>query len=237
MAAEIESILARLDFARLNDRAKAILVRHGALKRYRRRQTLWLKGGEPRGLYIIIDGEIRIVRGGERQHVVHMAGPGETVGEVPLFDGGTYPATAIAHTSTVCLFIDRDTIHVLLREDSGFAWELLARLSRRVRHLVDQLHRTTLWTVRSRLASHLLEHAARDARGRLRITLDSPQADLAEQLGTVREVLARELATLRRHGIVQNAGRRRLEVIDAESLELLAGGMDILTRRSQGRSH
>jgi CRP-like cAMP-binding protein len=37
-----------------------------------------------------------------RAHVVHEEGPGGTLGEVPLFDGGGYPATAIAQAATRC---------------------------------------------------------------------------------------------------------------------------------------
>ncbi len=229
----VEQIVDRLDtFTGLNVSARARIVRNAVLRWCDAGETLWLTGDTPRGLYVIVEGSIRIIRGiGGRQHVVHAEGPGATIGEVPLFDGGTYPATAVAAERTRCLFVPRDALLAAMGADPRLAWELLSQLGRRVRALVDQLYRTTLWTVRSRLAARLMARSV-DAGGSHTITLGSPQSALAEELGTVREVLARELATLRRHGVIRSVGKGKLEILKPEALTRLAGGDDVLTRRT-----
>ncbi len=228
----LEQIVNRLEpFTSLNVSARARIARNAVLRRFDAGETLWLTGDTPRGFYVIVEGCVRIVRGtGGRQHVVHAEGSGATIGEVPLFDGGTYPATAVAAEPTHCLFVPRDTLLAAMGADPQLAWELLSRLGRRVRGLVDQLYRTTLWTVRSRLAAYLMARSA-DTGGSRTITLGSPQTTLAEELGTVREVLARELATLRGHGVIRTVGRGKLEILKPEALSRLAGGDDVLTRR------
>jgi len=213
----------------LNADARALIERRGVIKRFKPRAVLWRAGDAPRGLYVIIEGCVRILGGDEtRQHVVHTAAAGATIGEVPLFDGGMYPATAMAQTATTCLFLDRQTILSAIQKDPTLALTLLSRLSQRVRYLVDQLRRSTLMTVRSRLASHLIR-LVRAENGLDVARLERSQAELAEHLGTVREVLARELATLRRYGIVRSLGYRAMEILDIEALRRLALGRVPLT--------
>ena len=66
--------------------------------------VLWTAGASSRGLYIVLEGRIRIVDTTDgRQHLVHTVRQGETMGEVVLFSGGGYPATAIAAGAARCL--------------------------------------------------------------------------------------------------------------------------------------
>ena len=83
---------------------------------------------------------------------------------------------------------------------------LLERLARRVRELVERLDRTALRSVSARLAEFLSARA--DARGRGVIALGMTQQQLAEELGTVREVIVRELHALRTAGLVRSHWRR-----------------------------
>src|SRR5690242_15089665 len=66
-------------------------------------EVIFLAGAKPRGWFVVIEGLVRVVRAsGSRQHVIHTEGPGGTLGEVPLFTGGTHPATGIAAEPTRC---------------------------------------------------------------------------------------------------------------------------------------
>lgn len=227
-SADIEQALNRLDlFSTLNAGARELILRHGITRSHGANEVLWLAGDTAQGLHIILDGSVRIMRGGAgRQHVVHAERAGATIGEVPLFDEGQYPATAITVTPTRCLFLPRDVLQAAMAADPGLAWALLARLGRRVRVLVDRLHSATLLTVRSRLAGHLLENARTSDTPRRFATLGGTQTEVAEQLGTVREVVARELARLRRKGLIAAAGRGRYEILDVAALERLLADPD-----------
>ena len=119
----------------------AALAARAVERRYAPDEVLFTAGSTPRGLFVVLEGRVRVLRGndGGRQHVVHEELAGGTLGEVPLFDGGGYPATAIAAEATRCAVIDRATLSAAMHADPEMAWTLLARLASRVRTLVDRL--------------------------------------------------------------------------------------------------
>jgi CRP-like cAMP-binding protein len=182
-------------------------------------EVLFLTNSEPRGWWIVLEGKVRVVRGdGARQHVVHTEGPGGTLGEVPLFSGGTYPATAIAAEPTQCALFSRDALEAAIGEAPAIAFIVAQRLADRVRMLVDRLDERSARSVQSRLIEFLLARPAQ----RSSISLGMTQQALAEELGTVREVVSRELRTLVRRGWIQAIGGGRYRIVDADSLRRAA---------------
>jgi len=164
-----------------------------------------------------MSGRVRVLqtRSG-RQHVVHSEGPGATLGEVPLLDGAGYPAMCVAATDGESLVVQADTMRAVTRADPNLGWRLLERLGTRVRRRVARLQRNTLGTVRSRLASSLLAEAT-DGEGLIR--MEGTQESWAEDLGTVREVLARELAKMKQEGVIISESGGTYRVLDEEALE------------------
>jgi CRP/FNR family transcriptional regulator, cyclic AMP receptor protein len=191
------------------------LTHAGTTRRFAAGEVLWTAGAVVNHMLVIIDGQVRVVReAGGRQHVVHTEGPGGTLGEVPFYTGSTAPATAIAVVPTQCLILTRAAIESAIAADPSIAWTLLSRLARRVRTLVDRLDRLALQSTMARLSDFLLDRA--DANGL--VTLGMTQSALAEELGTVREVVVRALRALRDRGIVSPAGPGRLRILDAHAL-------------------
>jgi len=204
----------------LNPDALRVLSERAVIRRFTSGAVLWTAGARPRGLYLILQGRVRVVRAsGGRQHVIHTESAGATIGEVPLFAGGSYPASAIAAEDTVCAVVGADTLLAAIGADPSLAMALLARMAGRVRDLVDRLDGRSAQTVRARLAEWLLHRAGEDARP---FTLGCSQAELAEELGTVREVLVRELRRLRASGLLRAGPRRSWEVTDPAQLRRLA---------------
>ena len=76
-------------------------------------------------------------------------------------------------------------------------------------------------TTRERLAGLILEKDRGAGGGSF--GLGGSQSAVAEELGTVREVVVRMLGELRRAGLIRSAGRGRLEVTDLPALRRLAG--------------
>lgn len=190
-------------------------------RRFRRGETLWVMGVEARGVVIVLTGRVRVVRApGGRQYSVHTEGPGGTLGEVPFFAGGRYPATAIATEPTTCLILDRPTLADAVAADPELAFWWLGRLAGRVRGLVERLDQQTARTVEQRLAALLL--VRHDAGGGAPFRLAATQAEAAEEIGTVREVLVRTLRRLRTSGLVGTTGRGSYRVLDRARLALVA---------------
>lgn len=194
-------------------RTIALLAQHAVKRRYAKGQTLFRAGEKSRGLILLIRGRARVVRlTGDRGRVVHFEEEGGTLGEVPLYDGQGYPATAVAERDSVVVLIDRQALGGAMKQDERLAWALLHRLARRVRSLVDRLDALSADSVRRRLVAWLLHEA--DSRGIIHLT--QTQADLAVELGTAREVLVRELGKLRRAGLLTTGGRREWRINRSE---------------------
>jgi CRP/FNR family transcriptional regulator len=140
---------------------------------------------------------------------------------VPFFEEGMLPATATAIDATRCLILNRDTLRSIMREDPDVAWLFLRRLSVRIREVVDRLDRASTQGVPNRLASFLLSRA--ESTHDQPFTLGMTQLELAEELGTVREVVVRGLAQLRTLGVIGSAGRGRYVIRDVAVLRRWAG--------------
>lgn len=193
------------------------LAARGVTRRFSTGQVLWRRGDEPRGLFVILEGAVRVVRGsGGRQYVLHREGPGGTLGEVPLFGGGTYPATVIAEEPTECLVLSLTAIEAGVARDPRLATLLLGRLSGRVRELASRLDRVTTQPVAQRLAAYLLR---RHEESKGPFSLGQSQTKLAEDLGTVREVVVRELRALIASGAIRRGGTGRFQVVSATKLQ------------------
>ncbi len=131
---------------------------------------------------------------------------------------------AVVAEPTRVLRIGTDTFRKVVRRDPDLAWFLLERLSHRIRHVVERLSAATLETLRTRLAAHLLAQLTLSTTDT--VSLATTQANLAEEFGTVREVLARELRFLKSEGIIASAGTGRYRVTNERELERIAAGSD-----------
>ena len=201
-------------------RAIDVLAQKAVERRFATDEVLFSAGTRPAGLYLVLEGRVRVVRGNARQHVIHAEGPGGTLGEVPLFAGGTLPATAIAAEPTRCALLTRDALLQSIAAEPSVALLLLGRLAARIRDLVGRLDDRSTRSVTARLAEFLLAQS-RPPRPE-RVSLGMTQAALAEELGTVREVVVRALVALRRRGAIAPLGGGRYEITDFEALRQAA---------------
>lgn len=205
-------------FAAFPESALQVMADRGVERRFAAGETLFRAGDTASGLMVVLEGRVRVVRqAGGRAQVVHVEVAGGTLGEVPLFAGGGYPATAIAMEPTVCAVIARESLAAAIRSSPDAAFVLLERMACRVRELVGRVDRLSLRSVSARLAEYLLSRTS--ARGRAAIALGMTQQQLAEELGTVREVIVRELHALRNRGVIRAIGGGRYEILDVTALE------------------
>jgi len=210
-------------FAGLAPATLAQLGRQAVLRTFEPGATLFRAAEPAAGLWLVLDGRVRVVREHDgRRVVLHEEREGGTLGEVPLFEQGGYPATAIAVSSTRCAFVGRAALASAMRDDPELAWRLLARLSARVRVLVERLDRATTHSVPQRLAAHLLARRVRQRSAR--VTLGGTQREIADELGTVREVVVRSLRGLAQAGVIRPLGAGRYQIVDEAALLAIARG-------------
>jgi CRP/FNR family transcriptional regulator len=182
--------------------------------------------GQPcRGLFIVADGRVEVrqisLRG--REQVFHTEGPGATLGEAPLFDGGGYIASAVALTPTHVLFLPRGEVLRLCQRRPAVALAILKTMARRVRHFAEIVGDLAFRPVTERLARHLAASVVGPIRPGSRIDLTVTHAQLAARLGTVRELVARAFSQLEQGGVISR-DRSRIVVRDPARLAALARG-------------
>jgi CRP-like cAMP-binding protein len=216
----------------LNPAGRDALFENSIERQFPTGEILWSVGDRSEGITLVLEGRIRIVRGsGGRQLVIHSGEPGATLGEVPFFTGGRYPATAIAAEPTRCLFLPEAAVRRAIAVDPALAFFFLKRLSHRIENLVERVDRLTVSSVQMRLAHFILErYQATNASSRSRskpgkgavFSLGMTQTALGEELGTVREVVVRALRALRQAGAIESVGDGKYRVKNASVLETLA---------------
>jgi CRP-like cAMP-binding protein len=207
-------------------------MEHAVERKLSTGQTLWSAGDRAEGVALVIEGRVRVVRGsGGRQVVIHWDEAGATLGEVPFFTGGLYPATAIAAEPTRVVMFSEAAVKRAMSVDAGIAFFFLERLSQRLRGLVDKVDQLSGNSVQMRLARYILDRHLAPSRAKRReptkanaaFSLGMTQNDLAEELGTVREVVVRSLRALRDAGAIASAGDGKYRVANLPLLESLAG--------------
>ena len=186
--------------------------------------------GEPcAGLHIIAQGKVRIFKTsvGGREQVLALNGPGESVAELPVFDGGPYPASAIAVEDSEVAFISRRDFHAYCLEHPEVALKVLSVVGGRLRRLVGIIEELSFTTIRQRLISALLKLAQTEGKKTERgieFQLPATHQELASQLGTVRELISRNLMRLQAEGLLE-VDARQIVVKDMKGLSaLLEGG-------------
>lgn len=156
--------------AAANAAARRELVVRAITRDYRAGATLFRAGSVAKTLYVILSGEVRVVRAtAGRLHVLHSEGAGGTLGDAPMFEpvgdptaaSGRYLATAEATRDTRCLTLTRDALASVLAADPDLAWMFLGRLATRVRDFVARLDRVTARDAKSRLGCPRLEAVPR----------------------------------------------------------------------------
>jgi CRP/FNR family transcriptional regulator len=211
---QVDTLRSLASFRALPDAAAATLAANAVRRTFAADETLFLEGSDAGGIFVVLSGEVRVVRTSRgRRHVMHTEGRGGTLGEAPVFDGHPYPATAIAATPVETLYIDRAALDRAIRASPEIAWFFLSRLAGRVRLLVERIDRLATAPVSARLCEYLLDRGS-SASNIVPIT----QEGLAEELGTVREVVVRTLRMLRERGAIRAAGRGRIEIVDVAAL-------------------
>jgi CRP/FNR family transcriptional regulator len=212
-------------FAALGGDTRDAVARRTVERRFPGRARIFRQGDPCEGLHVVMEGRVRVYRASRdgREQVLHVRGPGQALAEVPLFDGGPYPASARAEVDSRLLLLPADAFQELYRTHPEIADATIRELGRRLRRMVGLVEKISLKDVPARVALTLLEYAERSgpAHDGQEITLPRTQEELAAELATSRESVARALARLRREGVVEQRGPR-LRILSLARLQGVA---------------
>lgn len=197
------------------------LARRTAVRACAPGEILFSEGQPCAGLYVVVKGRVRIfkISPSGREQVLAIDGPGRSIAELPVFDGGVYPASVAAIEPSELLFISRKDFQSFCLDHPEVTLKVLRVVGARLRGLVAIIEELSFTTVRHRLISWILREYKRKG---ARFTLEISHQDLAARIGTVRELVSRNLARLQAQGFITIDGRE-LVVADPEGLEAELG--------------
>ena len=189
---------------------------------YDKGKTVFLESNDCNGFYIVVAGKVKIYKVSfeGKEQILHIYGPGNPFGEVPVFSGQKYPANAETILKSHLLFFPRPAFVDLISENPSLSLNMLAVLSMRLRQFTVQIENLSLKEVPARLASYLIYLADEQTTGDF-VSLTISKGQLASLLGTIPETLSRILAKMNKQNLIQVEGRN-IKLLNRNSLEELA---------------
>ncbi len=188
-----------------------------------RQTVLFWEGALCKGFYIIAAGQVRLYEtavSGDEQTLFILRSR-DFFDVLTLIDDQPHPVTAVTLTDARLYAISKEDMHLLLHRMPAIANTLLPHLSRMSRQLVRLISDLSFGTVATRLARFILLHiedeGIRTPHG-MRLEWGLSHREIAQFIGTSREVITRAIHQLEKEGIIEG-GRGQLLIKDLDKLK------------------
>ena len=195
-------------FTDLSEDELAIVAQRVTCREYSAGAVLFLEGDICRQLLIVKEGSVKLLKTSPngRQQLIAMERAGNSLSEVPVFDGDTHTATAKAASPVVVLCVDAEHFRGICLRYPQVALKVIKVLGHRLRRMGELVEHLSFSTVRGRLVAHLVhlaeESGCPSANG-IAFELQENNEELAARLGTVRELVSRNQGRLYSDGLIQ----------------------------------
>ncbi len=162
-----------------------------------------LQGEEARFVYIVARGIIRARRLSPegKELILYYMGPGRIVDLPSAVNGNHYTVTTDALTNVTLYALFSEEFRQIMAKDQLLALNLLKELANMARRLTIMVEEMALHTVRTRLARFLIQQAELKDQNK-----HWTQAEIASQIGTVREIVGRILREFASLGLIARQG-------------------------------
>jgi CRP/FNR family transcriptional regulator, cyclic AMP receptor protein len=167
--------------------------------------TIYRPGDDARA-FLVVGGLLRVYMSSPegRQVTVRYARRGDVLG-IPVLIGGPVQVGVSTLDDSILIHIDGRFLVEAARRDPAVSWALAEEVTRRLHENLRQTAVNAFGTVRQRVAVHLLDLAATGQRPGAAPIARTSQQELADAVGSVREVVARVLRDFRAAGLVETA--------------------------------
>jgi len=191
----IKAILSRAEFFReLSPDACLHLASMSRSRELDKGKILFMEGGQGDSMFLLVEGAIRLHKAtAEGNEVgIRTVRPGETFGEVVLFEENRYPVTATALSASSVLAFGRVDMRSLLGR-TDFRDEFIAMLMRKQRYLAERVRYLTVYDVETRFLLFVREQYGTRAPAHVNIS----KKDVAAAIGATPETFSRLIGRLR----------------------------------------
>ncbi len=202
MLSKIE-LFANLDNDELEELGSKVITRQ-----YPRNTIILNEGDTSDSLYLILSGSVKIFLGNEdgKEVILNTQGPGEYFGEMALLDPAPRSASVITTEKSKLSIISKQDLEAFLRQHPGTMLKILQHSFKRLRALTDTVGSLALLDVYGRVARLLLQ-LAEEEDGVKVIKEEMTQQDMANRIGSSREMVSRIMKDLRTGGYIEMQGK------------------------------
>lgn len=185
-------------------------------------EIIYRAGEQSDSLYIVSSGKIRIYRLSDsgKEQLVRILTPGHFTGELALFSNIIHESYAEALEDTDICVITRSDLQEFLLKYPSISLKILSEFANRLEKSERQTTIVSTEKVETRLARFLMECAEENSAS-MEFVLPMSKKDLASYLGTTPETLSRKLTEFEDEGYIRQLSRRRIKILDMESLTLI----------------
>jgi CRP/FNR family cyclic AMP-dependent transcriptional regulator len=180
--------------------------------------------GDCKTLALVHSGLTRIVLAAAdgRTATVRYAGAGQVLGLAAAITGSS-PWTGYAITDCEVTLLNPATLRRLSQADGRVAWALAKQLARISYEVIDTLGGNVFGTMDQRVSRHLLDMAVVRPEG---LVVLAEQREVAQSVGSVREVVARSIRALRERGALVRLPKGGLLIVRPDVLQEVADGVE-----------
>jgi len=195
-------------FAGLDTEGLATIEQHAVRKRYRKNTVIIERGDEANTLFVLVEGAVKtyVADDSGREMVLNELGPGAQLGELALLADIPRTASVITTEESAFLVLTKRSFMQCLADHPNIAFNLIRLLVQRTRELTDTVGDLALSDVYGRV-SRLLTEAASNEDGRL-VTRPFTHQQIADRVGSSREMVSKILKDLRVGGYLEADGKR-----------------------------
>ncbi|MGU3502529.1 Crp/Fnr family transcriptional regulator [Mycobacterium sp. C31M] len=209
----MDAVLGRAGiFQDVDPEAIATLTQELEWLTFPRNHAIFVEGEPGDRLYVLVEGKVKVGRRSTdgRESLIAVMGPGDTFGELVLFDPGPRTATVTTLTEVRVAAVPRQALSVWIADRPQIAEQLLRVLARRLRRTNDDLCDMIFTDVPGRVAKQLLDLTKRFGRqdgGGLRVDHELTQLELAQLVGSSRETINKALSEFANRGWIRQQGK------------------------------
>jgi CRP/FNR family transcriptional regulator len=187
---------------------------------YETGEFVFWEGDAPEWFYVVAEGRVKVLKqsAAGKEFIVAFFGPGEMFGEVAVFEGRPYPASAQAVSRSKVIGIERGHFLSFLAKRPDVALRIILVLGGRLHDAQNRLRDIAVERVDQRLSRTLLMLSAR-----LGSELPFTRQEIAEMAGTTTETAIRFMSRLKDGGIIRST-RGKTIILDETKLRLLSEG-------------
>jgi CRP/FNR family transcriptional regulator len=192
-------------------------------REFRRKEIIFLKGDPCKELYIIASGQVKLSEISEngREQALFILSRGDSFDMVPIIDGGLYPTTATALNDVMLYAIVKQDMLTIMRAYPTVASAVLPHLGKNLREMADLVADISFESVSIRIAKLILHYA--DIQGTptpegMLVKRTLTHQEIADIVGTEREVVTRSLSDLQKKGIIDMQEGKQILILDEGKL-------------------